>query len=161
MKERMNVSSVIGTLSLNYEYENEYSCDFRTNEVSAALALHVGFRQRGCNILALLSIVFVPNANHDIPTGQVICIFFFRPYYTHFLAGISLFFKIATNPFEEIVLRTYPRSVHFLPDHSGGISVSSMCYGFSIFCPVSFTYHCCINFFSFCLSFFLVKLIFV
>ena len=28
MKERINVSSVIGTLSLNYEYENEYSCDF-------------------------------------------------------------------------------------------------------------------------------------
>ena len=148
--ERKN-ECLFSNRDLKFELRIREFVRFRTNEVSAALlALHVGFRQRGCNILALLPIVFVPNANRDIPTGQVICIFFFRPYYTHFLAAISLFFKIATNPFEEIVLRTYPRSVHFVPDHSGGISLSSMCYGFSIFCPVSVTYYCCIYFLFAC-----------
>ena len=32
------------------------------------------------DILALPSIVFVPYANHDIPTGQAICISSFRAY---------------------------------------------------------------------------------
>ena len=104
-----------------------------------------------CNILALLSIVSIPYANHEIPTGQVIYIFYFRAYLYAFFSYGFVIFKIATNPFEQIALHMYPGSVHFLPDHSGGTSVSHVCYGFSIFCPVSFTYNCCIYFLFACL----------
>ena len=51
----------------------------------------------GCtryNIFALLSIVFVPNANHYVSTGQAIYTFSFRAYlYAFFLAAVSLFLK--------------------------------------------------------------------
>ena len=70
-------------------------------------------------ILALLSIVSIPYANHEIPMGQVIYIFSFHMYlYTFFSYGFTNFTR-ATNPFQQIVLHTYPGSVHFLPDHSG------------------------------------------
>ena len=57
-----------------------------------------------CNILALLSIVFVPNANHYVPTAQVIFIFAFRAYLYAFFSCGFVIFQIATNPFEHIVL---------------------------------------------------------
>ena len=104
-----------------------------------------------CNILALLSIVFVPNANHYVPTGQVIYIFSFRAYlYAFFSCGFVIFLYIATNPFEHIVLHTYPGSVHFLPDHSVGISVSRVLMVFLYFAQFPFIYYCCIHFLFAC-----------
>ena len=51
-----------------------------------------------CNILALLSIVFVPNANHDVSTGQVsdIHFLFSRVFIRIFSYGFVIS-KIATN----------------------------------------------------------------
>lgn len=40
---------LLGNFRLDHEFGNEYEYDFRvqTSDVSRALALHVGFRQRG------------------------------------------------------------------------------------------------------------------
>ena len=46
---------------------------------------------------------------------------------------VSLFLKQLANPLEQIVLYTYPGSVRFLSHHSGGVSLSRVCYGFLYF----------------------------
>lgn len=102
-----------------------------------------------CNILSLLSIVFVPNANNCVPTGQVIFIFAFRAYLYAFFSYGFVVFETATNPVEQIVLRTYPGSVLFLPDHSGGISVKSCVTVFNIL--FSFLHLLLLYLFSLCL----------
>ena len=58
----------------------------------------------------------------------------------------SSFLKQLANPLKHIVLCTYPESVRFLPHHSGGTSVSRVCYGFLYFGTVSFTDYYCIYF---------------
>ena len=83
-----------------------------------------------CQILALLSIVFVPYPSHDIPTGQIISIFRACIYYTNLELQFR-YFKIASKSVQaNCASRTYPGSVQFLLYHSGGISVSRVFYGF-------------------------------
>jgi len=123
----------------------------------------VAFRGR-CNILALLSIVFLSYSNYYFPTGQVIYIFFSRVFIRIFSLFTVSLFKLASKPVGSncaLSRRTYPGSVQFLPIiptyHSGGISVSRVCYGFLYFAqlPSLLLLHS----FSICLSFFLVKLV--
>ena len=70
-------------------------CDVRHSTSSKVIDIWLGYI--GCtryNILVLLSIVFVPNADHYVPTGQAIYIFSFRAYlYASFLYAVSLFLK--------------------------------------------------------------------
>ena len=47
-------------------------------------------------------------------------------------------------------MRTYPGSVHFLPDQYGGISVSRVLMVFLYFALFLFIYYCCIYFLFAC-----------
>ena len=47
-------------------------------------------------------------------------------------------------------MRTYPGSVHFLPDHSGGISVSRVLMVSLYFAQFLFIHYCCICFLFAC-----------
>ena len=47
-------------------------------------------------------------------------------------------------------MRTYPGSVHFLPNHSGGISVSRVLMVFLYFAQFLFIHYCCIYFLFAC-----------
>ena len=69
-------------------------------------------KKRNVTIFALLSIVFIPYANHDVPAGQVIYISRFTHLSAISVATVSLFSKKATKLFEPIVLHMYPGSAH-------------------------------------------------
>ena len=38
---------IFGTFRLDYDYEIEYQYDVQTSDISRALVLHAGFRQKG------------------------------------------------------------------------------------------------------------------
>ena len=84
------------------------------------------------------------------PQVKLFTFSFFVLTYMPFLAAVS-FFSNSYKPVGAYCMRSYPGSVNFLPDHSGGISVSCVLMVFYILLNLlSFDHYCCIYFLFAC-----------
>ena len=114
-----------------------------------------------CDILTLLSIVTFP-MQIIISLRDNSLQFLLAHLYKFKCYGFVLLKIAGKSVRRNCASCTYPGSVQFLLYHSGGISVSRVCYGFLYYLP-SFLHLLSLYMYSFsiCLSLFLVKLVFV